>query len=129
MHRLGIVPQRLLRESLRVTRHMAQKPLATRQRRLASPEHMKTKIPRIFITATILVWTVLLWGCASSRVGQVPQNESHENISPVQKEAVLKALDCMQAGIFISSRISPQQVSQCEASLLLSQQMMRCWRW
>lgn len=53
---------------------------------------MKTKTRRIIASGTVLVWTALLWGCASSRVNRAPQNESHENISPEQQAAVLKAL-------------------------------------
>ena len=73
---------------------------------------MKTKIPRIFATAIVLVWTVLLWGCASSHVDQVPQNEAHENISPEQKEAVLKALRLHASrDLYIIPNIPPNKLA------------------
>jgi len=78
---------------------------------------MKTKIPRFFATATVLVWTVLLWGCASGRVGQVPQNESHENISPEQKEAVLKALRLhANRDLYIIPNIPPNKLANARQS-------------
>lgn len=59
---------------------------------IISAQDMKTNTRRIVAIATVLAGAVLLWGCESNRVEQAPQSESHQNISPEQKEAVLKAL-------------------------------------
>jgi len=78
---------------------------------------MKTKAPRFFATATVLVWTVLLWGCASSHVDQSSQNESHENISPEQKEAVLKALRLHASrDLYIIPNIPPNKLANARQS-------------
>lgn len=100
-----------------VARGLAQKRLPPANGGITSPEHMKTKTPRIFATATVLVWTVLLWGCASSHVDQAPQNESHENISPEQKEAVLKALRLHASrDLYIIPNIPPNKLANARQS-------------
>jgi hypothetical protein len=73
---------------------------------------MKTKTRRMFATATVLAWTVLLWGCVSSRVEQAPQNEAHENISPDQQAAVLKALRLhANRDLYIIPNIPPNKLA------------------
>jgi hypothetical protein len=78
---------------------------------------MKTNIRRIIATGTVLVWAALLWGCASSRVDQAPQPESHQNISPEQKAAVLKALR-LQANrdLYIVPNIPPRKLANARQS-------------
>jgi hypothetical protein len=78
---------------------------------------MKTKTRRIIATATVLVWTAFLWGCASSRVDYAPQNESHENISPEQKAAVLKALRLHGSrDLYITPNIPPKKLANARQS-------------
>lgn len=73
---------------------------------------MKTKTRRIIATGTALVWTALLWGCASSRLDYAPQNESHENISPEQKAAVLKALRLHGSrDLYVTPNIPPKKLA------------------
>jgi len=78
---------------------------------------MKTKTRRIIASGTVLVWTALLWGCASSRVDRAPQNESHENISPEQQAAVLKALRLhANRDLYITPNIPPNKLANARRS-------------
>jgi hypothetical protein len=79
--------------------------------------NMKTKIRRIMGTGTAFLCTALLWGCASSRVDQAPQNESHENISPEQRAAVLKALRLhANRDLYITPNIPPNKLANARQS-------------
>jgi len=78
---------------------------------------MKTKIRRIIATGTVVVWTALLWGCASSRVDQAPQSESHENIGPEQRAAVLKALRLdANRDFYVIPNIPPKKLTNARQS-------------
>jgi hypothetical protein len=78
---------------------------------------MKTKIRRIIATGTVLAGTALLWGCASSRVDQSRQNETHENISPERKAAVLKALRLHASrDLYIIPNIPPTKLANARQS-------------
>ena len=78
---------------------------------------MKMKTQRIIATATVLAWTALLWGCASSRVDYTPQKESHENISPEQKAGVLKALRLQGSrDLYITPNIPPKKLANARQS-------------
>ena len=78
---------------------------------------MKTKIRRIMGTGMAFLCTALLWGCASSRVDQAPQNESHENISPEQRAAVLKALRLhANRDLYITPNIPPNKLANARQS-------------
>ena len=66
---------------------------------------------------TAFACTALLWGCASSRVDRAPQNESHDNISPEQKAAVLKALRLhANRDLYITPNIPPNKLANARQS-------------
>jgi hypothetical protein len=85
------------------------------------PEYMKSKTPRFLATATVLVCTVLLWGCASSRMEQAPQTESHENIGPEQQAAVLKALRLhANRDLYIIPNIPPNKLANARQACAIA---------
>jgi hypothetical protein len=78
---------------------------------------MKTKMQRIIGTGTVLIWTALLWGCASTRVDRTSQIETHEKISSEQQAAVLNALRLHASGdLYIIPNIPSKKLANARQS-------------